>query len=115
MDKKCMGMIAGTVVAFLIFLLVGPLDIFAHGYFPDEIDASQIAEADWMGTVSVNDENCVITFSPKERHFAGVELYLVDQAPEIGRILTMYIYDSSGRQIDNVDVKLDKVIGHSNL
>lgn len=109
MDKKHARMLVITVVTAIMVMFFGPLDVFTHGYFPEEVDVSQIADADRLGFLPVTDRDCVISFTPKKRHFAGVELYLVQHIPENGGILYVNIQDSSGRQVDTMDLALEKV------
>lgn len=109
MDRKHIRMLIITAAAVWLFFLFGPLDAFTHGYFPDEVDTGQIADEDWLGSLPVTDAGCVISFTPKKRHFAGVELYLVGLAPENGGSLYLAVRDSSGRQMNTAAVPLKKV------
>lgn len=109
MDKRHIGIVVSVIVCGLALFLLGPMDVFSHGFYPEEIDVEQIADVDILGQVNVNDENCVIFFSPQENWFAGVELYLVNHIPENGGMMVMQIFDSSGRMIDEVEIDLSKV------
>lgn len=109
MEKKSIWIIVSLIICGLILLVFGPLDIFFHGFYPNEIDVGQIADIDKIGQIKVNDDNCSIVFSPQQDHFAGVELYLVNHFPKNGGIMTMLISDSNGKQIDDVKIDLSKV------
>ena len=109
MEKKRIGIISSLIVVGLIFLVMGPLDVFTHGFYPNEIDVEQIADADKLGYINVDDEDSVVIFSPQKKHFAGVEIYLVNHVPANGGVITMLINDSTGRQIDTVEIDLSKI------
>ena len=109
MKKKLIWVIMSLIICGLILLVFGPLDIFFHGFYPNEIDVGQIADIDKIGQIKVNDDNCSIVFSPQQDHFAGVELYLVNHFPKKDGIMTMLISDSNGKQIDDVKIDLSKV------
>ena len=109
MEKKHVGIIASLIAFVILLLAMGPLDVFTHGFYPNEIDVRQIANIDRHGQINVGSEESVVCFSPQEEHFAGVELFLVNHFPEKGGIMTMFINDSVGRQLDAIDVDLNKV------
>ena len=113
MEKKKIGIIVTLIMCGLILLCLGPLDIFTHGYYPNEIDVSQIADIDKIGQINVDAEDSVISFSPQEDHFAGVELFLVNHNPENGGLMTMVINDTTGGQIDEVEIDLSRVYDSS--
>ena len=60
-------------------------------------------------TYRVDDEDSVVIFSPQKEHFAGVEIYLVNHVPANGGVITMLINDSTGKQIDTVEIDLSKI------
>lgn len=107
MSKRPILIICIIIIDFLFFLLVGPLDVFTHGFYTDEIDASQIEDVDIYDYISVN--NCEISFSPKRNHFAGFELFLVDHSSDNGGIMTISVSDENKQQIDLVTVDLCRV------
>lgn len=109
MAKKRIGIITSLILMGIFLLAMGPFDVFTHGFYPNEIDVAQIADADKLGQIKVNAQDSVIVFSPQEKHFAGVELFLVNQNPDNGGIMTMLINDSKGRLIDEVEIELSKV------
>lgn len=109
MEKKRIGIIVSLIVCGLILLILGPLDVFTHGFYPNEFDAGQIPDVDKVGQINVDAEDSVIVFSPQEKYFVGVELLLVNHSPENGGIMTMLIDDSMGKQIDKVEIDLSKV------
>ena len=109
MGKKHIGIMVSLIVFGLALLVIGPLDMFTHGFYPNEIDVGQIADLDKLGQVNVDAEESVIIFSPLEQHFAGVELFLINHIPENGGSMTMHLNDSMGRQISKIEIDLSKV------
>lgn len=109
MDKKRIAIIVSIILCGIFLLLFGPMDVFTHGFYPDEIDVGQIADIDKIGQINVNDQNCKVIFSPKNDLFAGLEIFLVNQVPENGGTMTMKIADSNGKQIDEIEIDLSKV------
>lgn len=109
MDKKRAAIIACIIVCGLFLFFLGPMNVFTHGSYPEEVDVSGIASDDIMGRIKLNDENCSISFSPQKNLFAGLELYLVNLVPENGGTLIVKVADSSGRQIDEIEIDLSNV------
>lgn len=97
------------VVCGILLLLLGPMDFFAHGFFVEQVELEQIADIDKLGMIHVDDEKCVILFSPQKDHFAGMELYLVDHVKENGGTMVMTIEDKDGKQIDSIEIDLGKI------
>jgi len=110
MKKKYLGIIVSTLIAIIILLLLGPLDVFTHGYFSNEVDVEQIAAEDILGNINAIDEKCVIEFSPQRNHFTGFELFFVEHAPENGGILTVHIYNSDmDKKLEEIEIDLESV------
>ena len=62
MDKKHARMLVITVVTAIMVMFFGPLDVFTHGYFPEEVDVSQIADAfhSRLKNVILQGWNCIL-------------------------------------------------------
>ena len=89
--------------------MLGPLDVFTHGYYCNEIDVDQIDDIDWIGQIEVNAADSKIVFSPDKSHFAGIEIFLVGFSQENGGNMTVTITDSDGVLVDETTVDLSKV------
>ena len=100
-----------TISAILLFLItvLGPMDIFTHGYYSDEIDVSQIADNDFLGEISLNGQAYSMKFSPKRPHMAGIELYLKNQPAGNTGSIVIGIFNYSGKKVDEITVDLSKV------
>ena len=109
MNNRRLWIVISVVVCGLFLLLLGPMDIFAHGFFGEQVEMEQIADIDKLGMIHVDDEKCVISFSPQKNHFAGMELYLVDHVRENGGTMIMTIEDKDGKQIDSIEIDLGKI------
>ena len=109
MKRRQMWIAAGIALCIVALIMLGPMDYFSHGFFPDEIDIQQIADEDVLGLMNVDDEDCFVVFSPRKAHFAGVELFLVDHSPENGGMMTMTISDPAGRLVDENEIDLGRV------
>lgn len=108
MKKKiCISFIFVIIAVFLI--LVGPVDCFTHGFFYDEIDCGQIASEDWKGTYDLGTNDYEMQFSPQKKHFAGFEIFLINQPEGNTGNLSLIISDSYDSVLDIIDIDLSKV------
>jgi len=109
MNKKKIGIVISTLIMMLIMVLVGPVDIFTHGYFCEEIECGQIAMEDLLGNIDLANQEYEVVFSPKDKHFAGFEIYLINQPDGNTGNLNMEIFDEDDKKIDTIQVDLSKV------
>ncbi len=108
MKKKiCVASILAIVAVFLI--LVGPVDCFTHGFYCDEVDHWQIASEDWKGTYDLGNNDYEMQFSPQKKHFAGFEIYLVNQPEGNTGELSLIVSDSYDSVLDIIHIDLSKV------
>ncbi len=108
-NKRYIGLAVSTLVLLLSLLLIGPVDTFSHGFYEDEVDFQQIPDEARLGLVPIDDDSCKITFSPKDKHFAGIELFLLNQSPSNGGTLFMTIKDSNGKEVEKEKIDLSEV------
>ena len=107
--KKKAGLFVSTLAMILVIIIIGPLDIFTHGFFYDEIDCSQIAPEDFQGCINLENGAYEMSFSPQEPHMTGFEIYLAHQPEGNTGNLRMSIFDDSGKKLDDIFVDLSKV------
>ena len=103
----CIALI--TLLAIALIIMIGPCDKFAHGYFGEEIDCSQIATEDFYEEVNLADSDYSMTFVPQKSHMAGVEIYLTNQPMGNTGYLKIEITDQEGKKLDTIDVDLANV------
>ena len=108
-DKKKISIVASMVLIAFFFMLIGPMDVFKHGFYSDEIDVRQIVDGDWTGVVNLSEEEYEIQFSPKKKFFKGFEIWLINQPEKNTGNLALMIINESGEIVDNIDVDLSKV------
>ena len=108
-SNKKIFLIVSTIVMLFLVLLIGPVDTFSHGFYSDEIDLGQVFEIDKLGIIDIAEEEQIINFIPQEKHFAGFEIYLVNQPAENMGQLLLSVSDSFGNQIDRMEIDLSEV------
>ena len=77
--KRKICLIAAALLIIIAMILIGPMDVFTHGFFYEEIDCEQIARDDYLGTVDLADGAYEITFVPQKPHMNGFEIWLTNQ------------------------------------
>lgn len=105
--KKKIVIIVSIILFVVLIVLLGPLDVFSHGFYPEEINVEKIDTSERLGEISINDDNCTFSFSPKKRHFAGFELYVHNNTDN--GTLRVNIYDSKGSQVDKIEIELHNI------
>lgn len=107
-NKNKIGAIAITIIMIMIIVYIGPIDGFRHGYFTDAIDCGQIDENDFLDTVSLEDDDYEMSFTPKKRYLSGFEIYLVNQPSDNSGNIILTILDNK-KVLDTISVDLSKV------
>lgn len=107
-NKNKIGAIAITIIMIMIIVYIGPIDGFRHGYFTDAIDCGQIDENDFLDTVSLEDDDYKMSFTPKKRYLSGFEIYLVNQPSDNSGNIILTILDNK-KVLDTISVDLSKV------
>lgn len=100
--------IISMIMLFLV-VAVGPLDLFTHGYYSEEIDVSQIAEEDFLGEIDLSEQDYFMQFSPQKSHMAGIELYLNNQPAGNTGSMVIEVSNSAGKKVDKITVDLNRV------
>lgn len=109
MNKKRISVISILILLAFFMILVGPVDYFSHGFFYDEIDCGQISEEGWKDTYDLGTEAYEMQFAPQKNHFAGFEIYLVNQPDGNTGSISLIICEDEGRELDNIEVDLSKI------
>lgn len=107
--KKKLALLICTVIMMTVILIIGPLDMFAHGYYCDEIDFWQIAPEDFIDFIRLEDGDFEMEFTPSRNHFAGFEINLLNQPEGNTGTLVLTVFDSKKRQIDELSADLSKI------
>lgn len=99
----------GTLIMLLMIVLMGPMDIFTHGYFCEEIDYNQIAADDILESIPLENNYYEMSFSPQKQHFAGFEIYLANQTNNNRGHLVVEILDGNRDSMETLQVDLSKI------
>lgn len=97
-----------SAILLLVMTAIGPMDIFTHGYFYDEINMSEAAD-DLDIPYDLSQGVYEMHFSPTKDHFTGIEIMLTNQPTENSGSLLLAIADDSGKAIDTINVDLSRV------
>ena len=102
---------AAFLLAVLVFLCVGPLDAFTHGFYAEELDLSRIGEADWGDCVPI--DGYEMEFQPRKDHMAGFSLLLRNLPSDASGAMVLTVSEPDGRSVEEIRVDLSKVTGDS--
>lgn len=106
--KKIYPMFILLLIIGLI-LIIGPLDIFVHGYFSSTVPYHEINTSDFLEYINLEERDFEMKFSPVKEHFAGFEINVINQPEGNQGELHLDIYQEDGRQVDQITVDLSKV------
>lgn len=106
--KQKWGVIISTLIMIILIIIIGPMDIFAHGFFYNELDYDLIA-TDLQEPICLEDGDYEMKFKPADDHFIGFEINLTNQPEGNKGDLILTILDGDGQKIDEVLVDLSKV------
>ena len=97
-----------TVAVLLFAVLLGPMDIFSHGLFYDDLDFNTVA-SDLQGAVRLEDGDYEMKFMPVKKHLAGFRINLINQPDNNTGLLILTVLNIRGGVVDEISVDLSKV------
>ena len=98
------------MVIILIICLIGPFDVFTHGFYYEVIESSNINEEDYLGKIELRGGvEYTDEFRVTKEHFRGFALYLENVLGNTGNIC-ITIMDEEGRILGRevVDIREEK-------
>lgn len=97
-----------SILLLLISLVIGPLDVFTHGYYYNEIDITG-ASNNLGSSIDLTKGAYEMHFSPSKDHFTGFEIMLTNQPAQNSGFLYLDIENESGTRLERIAVDLSKV------
>ena len=110
--KNVLGIIVSIGTFVILLMVMGIISTFSHGFYCDEIDLD-LVRTGLEETIDLKDSDYEMQFSPKKAHFAGFELFLVNQPEDNEGTLFLTVLDENGNQEDDVSVDLSKVVAET--
>lgn len=122
-NKAKISLIACVIVMIIFIIIIGPMDVFTHGFYCDEDNYEQVVLDGLLDSDQLEDGAYEITFIPQKSHMAGLELFLSNPPADNKGTLNLTIKDVGGKVLDTVQVDLSDVSAetwyivytHSNL
>lgn len=108
-NKAKIGLAVSTIIMAIAIVMIGPMDIFTHGFFYNEINCGQIAPEDFQDSIKLENGFYEMAFVPQKRHMVGFEIYLTNQPDGNSGTLHLTIIDKDGDEADDIFVDLSKV------
>ena len=108
-SRKKKGFIVASVILFVLLILIGPADFFAHGFYCDVVKYNNISEKDHIGYVDVSRNVYETTFSPVKKHFSGFEVIFEDIPDTTDEMLVLSTYREDGRLIESRKVNINNI------
>ena len=97
-----------SVMVFCLTFLIGPLDFFSHGYFANEINVTQINDAN-LSRYNLALGEYTTSFIPLNRHLTGIEIYIENNPAENTGDLLISIQDAEGNEIESEKIALNTI------
>lgn len=111
--KKKLGMIIITVIMISLICMIGPMDIFSHGFYCDEIKRHRINPEDFLEEIHLEDGAFEMKFSPEKKHLKGFEINLAHQPENNTGTLLIDILNEKEKCLGTIKVDLSKVESES--
>ena len=97
-----------SILLLLLAIVIGPLDVFTHGYYYDEINITE--NSNNLGSpIDLTKGEYEMHFSPSKNHFAGFEIMLTNLSIQTGGFLYLDIENELGTRLERIAVDLSKV------
>ena len=108
--KNKLGAVVISIVMLALILCIGPLDMFAHGFYADKVPYGDIGETEIEYYTQLDQQSFTQLFTPSKGHFAGFELNLVNipKGSAAGR-LVLSVFDDKENLVVSKDVDLNEL------
>lgn len=98
-----------SILVIIFMLVLGPMDIFSHGFYCDTVSYENIYEEDRLGTYSLLEGAYKTSFTPLKQHFTGFAVNLANVPKESAGELCLTTYLKNGREIETIVIDLNEV------
>lgn len=112
MKRNKIAFLIISLIVFIFIIFFGPMDIFTHGYYSEEVDIVKLVADDLWGEISLA-EDYEVQFTPQHNHMVGVEIYLKNHPVGNTGNLILTILNNEEKIIDKIDLDLSKVMEDS--
>lgn len=109
MNRKKLNILFVSILAIILILMIGPLDVFVHGYYCNVVDINQIETHDFLGSIDLGQCKYEMNFKPTKDHFKGFEIILNNQPIDNTGTLICTIYDKNLQVLDEINIDLSKI------
>lgn len=100
--------VAMILAGGMLLLLIGPLDAFSHGFYCDMTAYEEAGEL--RQYTELADKPFVQIFSPRQKHFRGFEIVMINLPEENSGFLVFSVSDAAGKVISETKVNVEKVV-----
>ena len=80
-----------TVIAVVMIIAIGPVDMFTHGHYSDVVDPTNIDKEDFYKKIDLKEKSYRGEFTTKSNNFNGFELWLDDVSENTDGLLKVTI------------------------
>ncbi len=106
--RKKLAIIISTLIVIILMVLIGPMDVFTHGFYDNELNYEEIVD-DLQEPIDLKNGDYEMIFEPVFDHFIGFGIILSNQPVENTGNLVLTITDKEQKIIDEVTVDLREV------
>lgn len=92
--------LAAVVLVFILAILVGPLNVFAHGFQSRVMKYAEIMPEEYAGTVDLTQQEYSLTFTPNKPYFTGFALNVIFDPADAEGELVLTVSDQNGNAVD---------------
>ncbi|NBH96985.1 hypothetical protein D7Y41_03480 [Anaerotruncus sp. 1XD22-93] len=108
-DKRKIGFILFSAMLVGFILLLGPLDVFSHGFYCDTVEYNQICEEDFLKEIDLSIQDFEIEFSPLKNHFLGFAVNFLNVKEESTGTVDLEVCDESGKVLEEITVDVNRL------
>ena len=98
-----------TVIAVVMIIAIGPVDMFTHGHYSDVVDPTNIDKEDFYKKIDLKEKSYRGEFTTKSNNFNGFELWLDDVSENTDGLLKVTILGNKDEVLDLITIKLSEI------
>lgn len=105
--RKQQGAILAVLLIGLLMVLIGPLDVFRHGFYADLVEYEEVETSTFYKDLAKKDYEQV--FTPLSRYFQGFQILLSNLQKGDAGELVLTVDNARGELVDQVSVDISKL------
>ena len=109
MKVKWAGLIVTILLSVIMVILIGPADVFTHGFYTERINIWEIPGQNYLEEIYLGENDYEMQFSPKKDHLRGFEIVVSKPDTNVAENLVLTVTEEKGQVIDEETINTESL------